>query len=179
MTEFEFTAVLDRVPDDDEIDRLFECGLDDSTPETRDGRGVLNVHRRAASVAAAIASVVADAGRAGFAVVGLENDDLVSLKTIALRLDRSYESLRLIAAGRRGRGGFPSPLSGDGWSLYSWSLVEDYFARRQGPPSAIPDQRVIAAASLLLQARALVSEPVLDELAPLVHRPDGWGELSA
>lgn len=109
MPTFEFTVALDRAPADDDFDRLFDAGLDDTTPETRDGRGVLNVAREAASMSAAIVSVARDVASAGFQVVDVVDDDLVSLKTVAQRTGRSYESVRLLATGKRGPGGFLGP----------------------------------------------------------------------
>lgn len=172
MPTFEFTVALDRAPADDDFDRLFDAGLDDTTPETRDGRGVLSVARDAASMSAAIVSVVRDVTQAGFRVVGVEDDDLVSLKTVAQRTGRSYESVRLLATGKRGPGQFPEPLSGDGWALYSWALVAEWYSSNYGAeavPLVSPDQRVIAAAALMLRAAetagpAAVS--LIDLLAP-------------
>lgn len=168
MPTYEFTVALDRAPDDDDFDRLFEAGLDDTTPETRDGHGVLNVAREAATMSAAILTVVRDVERAGFRAVGIEDDDLVSLKTIAQRTGRSYESLRLLASGKRGPGGFPEPLSGDGWALYSWALVADWYSRNYGAdqvPAVTDDQRVLAAASLMLRAVETAGTAVSDLLA--------------
>lgn len=98
MAVREFTVVLDRAPTGDEFDALFEAGLDDTTPEIDDGRGYLHVAREASSLAGALSSVVADARRAGFDVVGVQTEDLVPLKTVAARLGRSYESLRLLTS---------------------------------------------------------------------------------
>ena len=163
MTQFEFTVVLDRVPNDDEYDLFFEAGLDDTTPETRDGRCVLNVNRKAKSLNAAIESVVKDVKKAGFTAVGIEEEDLVSLRTIAQRMGRSYESVRLLASGKRGPGGFPAPLSGDGWALYSWVKVSEWFHAHYGvEPNLSDDERVLAATDYLLRARELVgSEEIL------------------
>jgi hypothetical protein len=166
MPTFEFTVALDRAPADDDFDRLFEAGLDDTTPETRGGRGVLNVAREAASMSAAIASVILDVNRAGFRAVGVEDDDLVSLKTVAQRTGRSYESVRLLASGKRGPGDFPQPLSGDGWALYSWALVSEWYLQHYGPEAVdavSPDQRVLAAASLMLRGAATAG-PATGEL---------------
>ena len=172
MPTYEFTVAIDRAPDDDEFDRLFEAGLDDTIPETRDGHGVLNVAREAATMSAAILTVVRDIERAGFRAVGIEDDDLVSLKTIAQRTGRSYESLRLLASGKRGPGGFPEPLSGDGWALYSWALVADWYSRNYAAdevPAVTDDQRVLAAASLMLRAVETAGPAMADLLALASH----------
>jgi len=170
MPTFEFTVALDRAPIDDDYDRIFEAGLDDTTPETRDGHGVLNVHREAASMSAAIISVVHDVAQAGFRTVGIEDDDLVSLKTIAQRMGRSYESVRLLSTGKRGPGEFPEALSGDGWALYSWASVAEWYTRNYGADAVqavSPDQRIIAAAALLLRA-VETAGPATAELGELI-----------
>jgi hypothetical protein len=98
-------------------------------------------------------------------VHGIEEEDLVSLKTMAHRLGRSYESVRLLAAGKRGPGGFPAPLSGDGWALFSWSNVASWFESNYGTGSSISDDdRLIAAADHLLRARTLVAGEMLAKL---------------
>lgn len=170
MPTYEFTVTLDRALVDEDYDRIFEAGLDDTTPGTEDGRGVLMVSRDAESLSAALVSIVEDAERAGFRVVGVEGEDLVSLTTIAKRLGRSYESLRLIVHGKRGTGGFPAPLSGDGWALYSWANVSTWFLANYGTGQPVTDdERLIAAADHLLRARALVDAPTLASLAVLAH----------
>lgn len=80
---------------------------------------MLSVEREPETLPAAVLSVAADAERAGFEVVAVEEKDLVSLRTIASRLGRTYESVRMLSTGKRGPGGFPAPLSGEGWALYS------------------------------------------------------------
>lgn len=157
MSTQSFTVVLDRLAADEDYDRIYEAGLDDTTPETRDGALLLRVDRDAENLDAAIVSVVADVQRAGFEVTAVEADDLVSLKTVAARLDRSYEGVRLLAAGKRGPGGFPAALSGDGWSLYSWAAVADWFAEHYGVGEQVGAyERTIAAADLLVRARLLL-----------------------
>lgn len=169
MALHEFTARLDRVPDDADDDRLFESGPDDTSPEVVDGRGVLRVSREADDIAEAIISVVRDAENAGLTVVGIDDEDLVSLKPFASRSGRTYESLRLLATGRRGPGNFPAPLSGDGWALYSWAAVADWLTAYTGAPATASEhERVIAAADHLLRARTLMPGHDLSSLAHLI-----------
>jgi len=168
MKTFEFIAVLDRVPVDEDFDRLFEAGLDDAIPETRAGRGMLSVEREAETLPAAVLSVAADAERAGFEVVAIEEEDLVSLKTIASRLGRTYESVRMLSTGKRGPGGFPAPLSGDGWALYSWSAVAEWARTALGadlPDTAGSEGRLAAALSFYLRARVLIGTDELTQIA--------------
>lgn len=98
MSQHEFTLVLDHTPTDDELDALFEAGLDDSTPEFGPRAvPVLHVHRDADSLATAVVSAVAQAEAAGLEVVGVRTEDLVTLKTIAARTSRTYEAVRRLA----------------------------------------------------------------------------------
>lgn len=130
MGLYEFTVILDRVPNDEsEFDALFAAGLDDTTPTVSRDRCTLDVAREAESLPMAIVSVARDAKNAGFRIVGIQQDDLVSLKAIATRLGRSYESVRLWANGKRGPGGFPRPVSDNSWSLYSWSAVSEWLEK--------------------------------------------------
>ena len=156
MPEHEFTAYLDRQPTDEELDLLYEAGFADSTPEIGNGRGLIHVTREAPTLTDAIISVVGDAARAGFTVIGLADEDLVPLRTVAQRVGRSYEAVRLYAAGKSGPGAFP-PVSGtDGWTLVSWTAAADWFRTRLGID--LPDDersRTLAAADHLLRAAAL------------------------
>jgi hypothetical protein len=169
MQTHEFTVYLDRAPaNESEYDRLFEAGLDDSTPEEAGGRAMLRVARSAATLADAIVSVAQDLAKAGFRAVGVENEDLVTTSTVAARLGRTRESVRLLAAGKRGPGGFPPPVvSGDARALYSWAAVRAWFERNYGETLPLDDaDEVLTAADLLLRARALT--PALGRLSELV-----------
>ncbi len=165
----EFTCELDRMPTDEDLDALFEAGLDDSTPEIVDGRGILHVARQEESLPRAIQSAVRDIEATGLRVVALEDEDLVGLRTIADRFSRTYESVRLLSRGRRGPGGFPPAISRDGWELYSWASVAQWGNEHLGLDIEIDGrERVIAAADHLLRARAIL--PDIAELAALVRR---------
>ena len=70
----------------------------------------------------------------GAMVVRVEPDDLISLSGIANRVGRSKESIRLLAAGARGPGEFPAPVS---WveskrKLWQWADVAAWFQARLG-----------------------------------------------
>jgi hypothetical protein len=55
--------------------------------------------------------------------------DLVNVPEIAVRTDRSAESIRLLASGRRGGGDFPTPVAvlGGGGAIWEWSDIVSYF----------------------------------------------------
>ncbi|MHA7987810.1 hypothetical protein ACX9R5_18610 [Rathayibacter sp. CAU 1779] len=169
MIGHEFTIILDRpIREDDEsdYDALFETGFDDSSPANESGRGVIHIDREAGSLVEAILSAVVGARAAGFDVVGIEDDDLVTLKGIAERVGRTYESIRLYATGKRGPGGFPAPMTADGYALYSWAAVSDWLSAHTKLTSPADDRaRTLAAADHLLRAHALM--PDLQALATL------------
>lgn len=161
MRTHEFSFVVDHRLRDDEIDKLFD-EVDDVTPEREQARTLLGFDRAAESLAAALVSALRDVESVGLSVGSVHSEDLVTIKEIASRTGRSYESVRLLSLGRRGPGGFPGPMSSAGWTLYSWAQVRQWMACHY--PSADRDRellplehdRLIAAADHLIRARALM-----------------------
>lgn len=101
--------------------------------------------------------------------LGVHCEDLVSLRDIAQRVGRTYESVRLLAAGKRGPGGFPAPLSAGQWALYSWAEVSAWFAIHYGTASAGVYDRILAAADHLIRARRIMAgDEHRDEMLKLV-----------
>jgi hypothetical protein len=82
------------------------------------------------------------------------SDDLISLKDVARRTDRTYEAARLWASAKRGPGGFPPPVTAaDGWSLYSWAQVSEWLRTNLLTETAArPDERILAAVDHLVRA---------------------------
>jgi hypothetical protein len=161
MDRFEFTFVLDHALSDDEADALYEAGGDDSTPEIneRANNTLLHFDREASSLGEALVSALHTVEAAGLRAVAVQADDLVTLKDVAARTDRTYEGVRLLSTGQRGPGGFPPPMATSGWALYSWAQVAAWFEATFGADApALPSHydRVIAAADHLVRARALL-----------------------
>ena len=174
MKTYEFTFVVDHRLSEDEVDGLFDRA-DDVTPEREQARTLLGFDRQATSLAEALVSALHDVESAGLIVGSVRSEDLVTLKEIAARTRRSYESVRLLAAGKRGPGGFPGPMSSAGWTLYSWAQVRPWFALHAPASPVDQDQvtiehdRLIAAADHLVRARALMrGDHLADGLAALV-----------
>jgi hypothetical protein len=160
MTTFEFTLLVDHQLEDIELERLFDQA-DDVTPEIERGRTLLGFDRDAASLAEALVSALTDVEAVGLQASGVLSDDMITLKEVATRTGRSYESARLIANGKRGPGGFPPPVSSGRWTFYSWVEVRTWFARHvpgslHDTTDAIEYDRLIAAADHLIRARALM-----------------------
>jgi hypothetical protein len=113
---------------------------------------------------------VRDLDAIGVQATGVRQDDLVTLATIADRVGRSHEAVRLWAAGRTGPGTFPPPAdSRPGTAYYRWSRVAPWLRERMGIPVADPEP-VLTAVNLALQLRAL---------APRVSRMDAIRALIA
>ena len=162
MAQHEFTLLLDRNPEDEDFDALFNAGLDDTTPEYGPKTPfMLHVHRNAPTLNDAITSAVQQTSTAGFNMLGILSEDVISLKTIATRLNHSYESVRKLANGDRGPGGFPAPVTHDNWALYSWVEVTDWFNKYYINNTTASDyDRTIAAADHLIRANRLLDGEV-------------------
>lgn len=122
---FRFTLVLDG-PLDEHVGRtLVEAWGWHATFGSTDGVHYVELDWPAASFAEALASTMGTAERTGVRVRRVEPDDLVTATEIAERLGRSRESVRLLASGARGGGGFPAPVSHlrERSRLWRWSEV--------------------------------------------------------
>ncbi|HEV2347121.1 MAG TPA: hypothetical protein VGS97_23685 [Actinocrinis sp.] len=126
MTSWNFRIRLNRVPDDSEIDALFEAGLSDAAVEGN----ILDIDRDADTLADAVVSAVSNVSEVKHLhAIGLEVGDEVTLADAAQRLGggRTAESLRLLAEGKRGPGGFPRPIVDTGRiRVYSWAQIAEY-----------------------------------------------------
>jgi hypothetical protein len=167
---YEFTLVLNREPSDTELEAMAAAGLDPIGAEgPRPALAHLSIE--AAGLPAAIITAVRAIERLDIAVTGVQSSDLVSLKDIAARTARSYESVRKLALGQRGPGGFPAPLSTGQWALYSWAEVSAWLARHYPATAAAVTgyDREIAAADHLIRARHILPAPAdRAELAQLL-----------
>jgi len=154
MTIWTFTLRLNRAPTDNEIDALYEAGLDDAAVTD----ACLMVDREAPTLLGAITAVAADVRAVpGLRAVAVDTGgDAVTLADTAQRLGRTPESLRLLAAGKRGPGGFPAPVMDTGKiKVYSWSEVSAWLRNvlREDVPATNSDL-VLADSALRLAAQA-------------------------
>jgi hypothetical protein len=160
MELFEFTLLIAGadLQTDTNLDALFEAGCDDATFGNRDRIQYADFHRDAPNLAEAIAGAIQaiESAVPGAMVFRVEPDELVSMAKIAERTSRSRESVRLLAEGSRGPGGFPSPLS---WvdaksKVWRWTDVAEWFETRLGEPLALTEEaETIATFNGLLEAR--------------------------
>jgi hypothetical protein len=112
----------------------------------------------------------ADEQMAALSPEALDEAGLVGFETHAgAVLGRTYESVRLLAAGKRGPGGFPAPLSTGQWALYSWAEVSAWFAIHYGTASAgVYDRTLVAADHLIHARRIMAGDKHRDEMLKLV-----------
>lgn len=171
MTSYDFELIIDRdATEDPYVDLIFEACQGDAVPTGGNGQGSVMFALDADTLAKAITTGVHMLEGMGIAVTGIASLDLVSLKDIAARVGRTYESVRLLAAGKRGPGGFPPPESTGQWALYSWALVSQWFAEHLGGEAVGTFDREIAAADHLLRARRILAgDEHRAELAELVN----------
>lgn len=169
MTTYEFTFILDREPTDAEVEALFEPFDGAAVPEFGNGTGVVHVHYLAESLAGAISESLVKVESVGLAVIGVESEDAVSIKDIADRVGRSYESVRLLALGRRGPGGFPAAVGTGQWALYSWAEVSAWMQTHGIEHAEVADDydRELAAADHLIRARYLLHRDERADMARL------------
>lgn len=151
-TGYEFKVVLDRVPTAHEVEELFALP-GEPTVEAAPTRGTALVWctRAGATLADAVADVVAELAALGLHAVRVEAQPWVTLDDIAARLGRSPAAVRLWAA-QPDAGGFPAALAAH--DLRYWPHVSVWLREHLGYD--LPDDDVVlAAASLALQLRDL------------------------
>lgn len=177
MPVFEFSLVTSA---DESIehavleDALFEAGCDDALLVRRDSVWSLDFDREAETLLEAVMSAIEDVehARVSLSVLRVEPDELVTASQIAERTGRSKESIRLLAAGRRGRGGFPVPVRGatSRTRLWRWSEVAAWMATHDesGDDKSVERARTITtinAALELRRSRKAIVDQVLERLA--------------
>jgi hypothetical protein len=133
MSEWTFSLILvtdsprpSREFDYTLADELYEHGCDDATFSVRDGVPIADFDREAGDAAAAIWTAVQDVESVNnLRVHHVEPGDLVSVAQLAERTGRSRQSIQQLAAGARGPGTFPTPISGvtERTRLWRWSEV--------------------------------------------------------
>jgi hypothetical protein len=121
VTTWNFQLRLNREPTEAEFDALYVAGLSDAGIEGT----LVDVDREAPGLLVAIASVAQQIRTVpGLRAIRVEMQDAVTLTDAAQRLGRrTAESLRLLAEGKRGPGGFPAPIVDTG-KLRVYSFIE-------------------------------------------------------
>lgn len=165
---YSFTLQLNRVVRDDELDAIFEAGLDDAAVEG----DLMHVDREAPNLLEAVWSAARQIVAAGERLHAerVVWDKLVTLREIAQRTGRTYESVRLLAEGLRGPGGFPEPeVDTQTGRVWAWSAIAEWFGEHGltnlpagSAPALAHDLRV---ADLVIRIAAATADADPDERA--------------
>jgi hypothetical protein len=167
LTAYEFVLKLNREISDDELEALYEAGLEDAGIETGPLGTLADFSREAPSLAEAIASAVRDIEKVpGLRAIGVQCDNMVTAADIASRAGVSREAVRLWATGQRGPGGFPKPslITTGGEKVWDWPQVarwlDEQKEQKQAYAAVNANRHVLATADRVLAARdALRTEP--------------------
>lgn len=156
MSSQRFSIVVDEPADEAAREALAERCRDATIIDAPDQRGiVVNFDRDAPTLIDGVVSAVRDLDAVGLRAAGVRDDGLVTVHTIAERVGRSPEAVRLWVVGRAGAGSFPEPVdTRSGTAYYRWSDVVTWLRERMGVAAADPDP-TLAAVNLALQLRAL------------------------
>ncbi len=142
---YEFTLIVEGadLQDDASVEALFTAGCDDATVGRVGGVQYLDFDREAESLPSAVAAAAEaiESAVPGARVVHLDPDDLVSMAEIAERTGRTRESVRLLASGERGPGGFPAPATHfrRRHRMWKWQQVAVWFSQALNEPQAAGD----------------------------------------
>jgi hypothetical protein len=133
VREYSFSLVVSGfdVDDDAQVEAFYRHGCDDAMAEKRGDQTIVAFDRTSHCAESALWSAVADVEAAvpGARVLRVD-DDLVNATDIAERVDRTPESVRQLASGARGPGGFPAPVGvvGNGIKVWRWADVQQWLS---------------------------------------------------
>jgi hypothetical protein len=170
-TESHVFIVLFQIPDATDPDeyavRLYsDDGIDDVSLIGPDAAGVFEVdcERVGPSFSAAVLGVVRDLERVfpEATILRVEPDDLVTIAAIAERVGRSHESVRLLARGERGPGGFPVSAGrlDAKTQVWRWMEVAQWFEASIGPLPGGEHAAFLAAVNDILDLRRVAGAAI-------------------
>lgn len=158
METYTFRLVVNDPIDDEGADRLFGAGVDDGYPETGPAGHSIGFDREAADFQSAVLSAIEQVEEAGFEVLRIEPDELVSAADVADRTGRTRQSISALINGTRGPGGWPTPVAGNVRSLlWRWADVAAWFEDFDGSQHVDKERAALLAAvnEVLAARRAL------------------------
>jgi hypothetical protein len=153
-------------PDEYAIRLYGDDGLDDVMLGGPDPAGVFvaDFERAGDPFPAAVLSAVRDLERVfpEATILRVEPDDLVTIAAIAERVGRSHESVRLLARGERGPGGFPPPAGklDAKTQVWRWADVARWFEENAGPVSGGEHAAFLAALNDILDLRRVAGDAI-------------------
>lgn len=149
---------------DDVLDDLF-AAIEDVVPSSIDGVVKITAPVEASDDESAAFHLVDEIQAVLPHAVPVRLDqDLVSIPDIAERTERTRESIRLLIDGKRGPGGFPSPVGtvGDAIRVWPWAVVVEWFRTALGEDV---EERGVSP-----EAASMVDACLAGKLPPLVVR---------
>jgi len=167
MQVHEFRLLVTEKIDQDGANRIYEAGVDDGFPESGPSGHSIGFEREAPSFEEAVFSAVEQVEAAGFEILRVEPDELVSAADVASRTGRSRQSISSLISGTRGPRGWPPPVAGTVRSpAWRWSDVAAWFGAFDGSQEIDGERSAfIAAVNDVITARR-----ALGRLAPTVRR---------
>lgn len=155
-----------RKPDEYAVRIYGHVGLEEVMLAGPDSAGVFEVEfeRVDRSLPAAVLSAVRDLERIfpEATILRVEPDDLVTIAAIAERVGRSHESVRLLARGARGPGGFPAPAGklDAKTQVWRWAEVAQWFETRLAPVPGGKHASFLAAVNDILDLRRVAGDAI-------------------
>ena len=149
MTVWRFSLIIDGpdLDDDDLLDALFEAGCDDALIGGSNGVQCADFHREAERIEDAVLSAIGDVEHVdGVRVVGLVEQELVTLEEIVKRTGRPPAELRLLADGEDDADLFPAPYDDPRRAerVWRWREIADWLAGVAERPHDSDEQMFIA-----------------------------------
>jgi hypothetical protein len=133
MNIYKFRLVVTDRVDDDGADRLFEAGVNDGYAESGPKGHSIGFDRESDTLEQAVLSALGEVESAGFEVLRVEPDELVSAADIAEKTGRSRQSISSLISGARGPGDWPRPVAGNVRSpLWRWNDIAAWFEGYDG-----------------------------------------------
>lgn len=149
-SSFQFVLVLTGISSisEDAENRLFKSGCSDALIRITNNIVSLDFDRNALSLKEAIISAIQDIESSGIgAMVDHVEGSLVTLSQIEKKVDYTKQALSLFVKGERGKGGFPTPVSGVGTSslIWRWSEVAEWLLSNK----KIDDPKIVENAKIV------------------------------
>ena len=171
MTVWRFSLIIEGpdLDDDDLLDALFEAGCDDALFGGSNGVQCADFHREAERIEDAVLSAIGDVEQVeGVRVVGLVDQELVTLEQIMERTGRPPAELRMLANGESGADAFPAACDDPRRAerVWRWREIADWLAGVAERPHD-PDEQMFIALTRAVEARCERRKPPPDRRAAI------------
>lgn len=161
MHTHHFTLIVEGTDfmEDEVVNAVYEAGCDDATVGVSNGVPCADFSREASSLEeAALSAIAAIESVGGIEVIRIADAGLLSIADIAERTGRTRESVRLLVEGKRGPGGFPTPVTDPRrrrHRLWYWPEVARWFESTGAGRADGDQEQMLAAINAWLELRRL------------------------